>query len=66
MLPCCIVMKMRWLQYTRFDQEVLLCLGRYPALQLCSVIRHSLVWVWKFPKIRGTLFWGPDNKDPTI
>ena len=20
---------------------------------------------WGFPKIRGTLFWGPDNKDPT-
>ena len=19
--------------------------------------------VWEFPKIRGTLFWGPDNKD---
>ena len=22
--------------------------------------------MWEFPKIRGTLFWGPDNKDPTI
>ena len=22
--------------------------------------------VWEFPKIRGTLFWGPYNKDPTI
>ena len=21
---------------------------------------------WEFPKIRGTLFWGPYNKDPTI
>ena len=21
---------------------------------------------WEFPKIRGTLFWGPSNKDPTI
>ena len=21
---------------------------------------------WGFPKIRGTLFWGPYNKDPTI
>ena len=20
---------------------------------------------WEFPKIRGTLFWGPYNKDPT-
>ena len=22
--------------------------------------------MWEFPKIRGTLFWGPYNKDPTI
>ena len=22
--------------------------------------------IWEFPKIRGTLFWGPYNKDPTI
>ena len=22
--------------------------------------------VWEFPKIRGTLFWGPYDKDPTI
>ena len=22
--------------------------------------------VWEFPKIRGTLFWGPQNEDPTI
>ena len=21
---------------------------------------------WEFPKIKGTLFWGPYNKDPTI
>ena len=21
---------------------------------------------WEFPKIRGTLFWGPCNEDPTI
>ena len=21
---------------------------------------------WDFPKIRGTFFWGPYNKDPTI
>ena len=21
---------------------------------------------WDFPKLRGTLFWGPYNKDPTI
>ena len=23
-------------------------------------------FTWEFPKIRGTLFWGPYNKDPTI
>ena len=22
--------------------------------------------VWEFPKIRGTLCWGPYSKDPTI
>ena len=22
--------------------------------------------IWELPKIRGTLFWGPSNKDPTI
>ena len=22
--------------------------------------------MWEFPKIRGTLFWSPYNKDPTI
>ena len=22
--------------------------------------------IWAFPKISGTLFWGPYNKDPTI
>ena len=22
--------------------------------------------IWEFPKIRGTLIWGPYNKDPTI
>ena len=21
---------------------------------------------WEFPKIRGTVYWGPYNKDPTI
>ena len=30
---------------------------------LCeSALRHK----WEFPKIRGALFWGPYNKDPTI
>ena len=22
--------------------------------------------MWDFPKLRGTLFWGPYNKDPAI
>ena len=22
--------------------------------------------IWEFPKIRGTLFWGPYNNEPTI
>ena len=22
--------------------------------------------IWEFPKIGGTLFWGPYNQDPTI
>ena len=22
--------------------------------------------IWEFPKIRGTLFWGPCYRDPTI
>ena len=26
--------------------------------------RHRVIW--DFPRIRGTLFWGPYNKDPTI
>ena len=29
--------------------------------------RKSLGFVmWEFPKIRGTLSWGPCNKDPTM
>ena len=28
--------------------------------------RHRLTLIWEFPKIRGTFFWGPYNKDPTI
>ena len=38
-----------------------------------STQKPALVWLlglqslkWKFPKIRGTLFRGPYNKDPTI
>ena len=24
------------------------------------------IFIWEFPTIGGTLFWGPYNKDPTI
>ena len=27
---------------------------------------YGIIIIWEFPKIRGTLFWGPYNKDPTI
>ena len=30
------------------------------------VIELSSASMWEFPKIRGTLFWGPYNKDHTI
>ena len=26
----------------------------------------ELVGRWEFPKIMGTLLWGPYNKDPTV
>ena len=35
-------------------------------LGLLSAVHVVVVAVWGFPKIRGTLFWGPHNKDPTI
>ena len=31
-----------------------------------KVILRVHVPKWEFPKMRGTLFWGPYNKDPTI
>ena len=34
---------------------------RYP-----SVCLHGIRDTWEFPKIRGTVFWGPYNKDPTM
>ena len=39
--------------------------------RICGVsgfrsIRVSGGRMWEFPKIRGTLFWGPYSKDPTI
>ena len=43
-------------------------------LATLALLRHSTTCVsvvfvgpiWEFPKILGTLFWGPYNKDPTI
>ena len=31
--------------------------------ELCP---ETAVVIWEFPKTRGTLFWGPCNKDPTF
>ena len=30
------------------------------------VVGLRLRLIWEFPKIRGTLFWGPYHKDPTV
>ena len=33
----------------------------------CGMLRGCVLKpIWEFPKMRGTLLWGPDNKDPTI
>ena len=32
----------------------------------CKKLSHEKSSIWEFPKIRGTLFGGPYNKDPTI
>ena len=48
--------------------------GTLPTLIVLALRKDSLVlgweWgnapIWEFPKIRGTLFWGPYYKDPTI
>ena len=38
-------------------------------MQGCVIVRFCFgrAWrlIWDFPKIRGTLFWRPYNKDPT-
>ena len=33
------------------------------AVGACDI---PIVTIWEFPKMRGTLVWGPYNKDPTI
>ena len=30
------------------------------------MVPQEAIQMWEFPKIRGTLFWGPYDKDPTI
>ena len=31
-----------------------------------ALMGAALVGIWELPKTRGTSFWGPYNKDPTI
>ena len=31
-----------------------------------ALLGSRMLLKWDFPKIRGTFFWGPYNKDPTI
>ena len=31
-----------------------------------GVWKSWVLYTWGFPKIRGTFFWSPYNKDPTI
>ena len=32
----------------------------------CTTLTHATPSTWDFPKIKGTLSWGPYTKDPTI
>ena len=38
------------------------CSGRSDEVGFCIMLKPT----WEFPKIRGTSFWGPYSKDPTI
>ena len=40
----------------------------FPPAALDLGPKELVLWIriWEFPKIRGTLFGGPYNKDPTI
>ena len=40
------------------------CHSGFRGSGLLTAQRDSIMW--GFPKTRGTLFWGPYNKDPTI
>ena len=44
---------------TPLPKEQLSRQGADPLLQ-------GSVSLWEFPQVRGTLFWGPYNKDPTM
>ena len=51
-------------------QEVGLCRKGFTSqgvhMQAPYNLIHASIHTWEFPKIRGTLFRGPYNKDPTI
>ena len=55
-------------------QPSVACLGSSPSCQSMGFTGfesdpkpyHPVDPKWEFPKIRGTLLWGPYNKDPTI
>ena len=36
------------------------------SLVLQQRVSLGFLELWEFPKIGGTLFWGPSNMDPTI
>ena len=42
--------------------------GQYMVVGLfgCLLPRRTMKTIWEFPKIRGTLIWGPYNENPTI
>ena len=37
-----------------------------PRFSTLCFAEQCVKFIWDFPKVRGTLFWGPYNKDPTI
>ena len=38
----------------------------YKGLRILMFQLSGVYYIWEFPKIRGTLFWGPHYKDPII
>ena len=41
-------------------------LAKPPQCDWQAQLFNDWATMWEFPKIRGPLFWGPYNKDPTI